>query len=223
MGIPIFSGPGPRTRRRSALGALQPSLSMMCCTWVSTVRAEMTRLAAIWPLDWPAGHQRRHVSLPAGQLAGTRPAWGGGPAPPGRTRWPRPGPSRCPSRTPPGIPRRAGPREPPGAPRRDAGEAARVGAWGQMARPGPLGHRGQGPARTASSPAAAAQASASRQRTTPIASSMQRIARSAAQPSPGGARVIAAQQGDDREAPLPRVGVNPDVAAVAGRAGQRVW
>ena len=26
---------------------------MMCCTWVSTVRTEMTRAAAIWLLDCP--------------------------------------------------------------------------------------------------------------------------------------------------------------------------
>ncbi len=38
---------------------------MMRCTWVSTVRAEMTSVAAIWLLDIPRGHQRRHVLLPA--------------------------------------------------------------------------------------------------------------------------------------------------------------
>jgi len=30
---------------------LTPSLSMMCCTWFSAVRAEITSAAAIWPFD----------------------------------------------------------------------------------------------------------------------------------------------------------------------------
>ena len=109
----------------------QPSLSMMCCTWVSTVRTEMTRAGRDLAVGLPLGHQRRHVLLPAGQpglVPAAGPARGRGGTPPGRTRWPRPDSSRCPSRTPPGTPRRAKPRGPPRAPHHDA-RGAEPPAW----------------------------------------------------------------------------------------------
>jgi hypothetical protein len=41
---------------------------MMCWTWVSTVRAEITSVPAIWLLDCPPGDQRSDVLLAAREV-----------------------------------------------------------------------------------------------------------------------------------------------------------
>ena len=165
---------GGRAADQAAICArvLQPSLSMMCCTWVSTVRTEMTRLAAIWLLDCPLGHQRRHVPLPAGQLARTRP--GGRPAS-GRGRADSPRANAMASVWSIALPLRerrpvfgVGQSRPGRLERRIMMRAERGRQRGRDGRPRRVGRRWPGSAaRVASRRAAAIQASASRHEATP--------------------------------------------------------